>query len=344
MSNPPPLSQESVRPADSRTGDSDWQRSLRGAIRTLGELFEALELEPHAIDGFEPAANEFPLLVPRSFVARMRKGDPRDPLLAQILPVLRERLDVPGFSRDPLDENGLARQGVLRKYAGRALLIATAACPVHCRYCFRRHFPYADQLAAKDRWAPALMELRRFPDVKEIILSGGDPLSLANRRLAELLQEIEKLRQVDTLRIHTRFPIILPERVDRALLQLLSETRLSVVLVTHSNHANELDGSVRAALRSLAGSGTRLLNQSVLLRGINDDADRLEALSRALFECGVLPYYLHLLDPVAGAAHFDVALARGREVVAELRHRLPGYLVPRLVCEKPGELSKTIIA
>ena len=302
-----------------------------------------LELPPGSIEGIEPSPQEFPLRVPRSFAARMRKGDPRDPLLLQVLPLRRERLQVPGFSPDPLGETALARHGVLRKYAGRALLMTTAACPVHCRYCFRRHFPYADQAAAKDRWAPALSELRRADGITEIILSGGDPLSLGNRRLAELLRKIEQIEHVDTLRIHTRFPIVLPERVEPGLLELLAGTRLHTVVVVHCNHANEIDDSVRAALRAVTRTGTRLLNQSVLLRGINDDADRLEALSRALFDCGVLPYYLHLLDPVSGAAHFDVEASRGEELVGELRRRLPGYLVPRLVREEPGEPSKTAV-
>ena len=281
--------------------------------------------------------------VPRSYAARMRKGDPADPLLLQVLPLHAERVGVAGFVPDPLRETGVANQGVLKKYRGRALLVTTPACPVHCRYCFRRHFPYTDQVAARDRWEPALRELRRMDDVTEVILSGGDPLSLDNRRLGELLRLIEDLQHVDTVRIHTRFPIVLPERVDPGLLELLADTRLHTVMVVHCNHANEIDRSVQAALETVARTGTTLLNQSVLLKGINDSANRLEALSRALFGCGVLPYYLHLLDPVSGAAHFDVPASRGTELIAELRRRLPGYLVPRLVREEPGEPSKTAI-
>ena len=281
--------------------------------------------------------------VPRSYAARMRKGDPADPLLLQVLPLHAERMDVAGFVPDPLRETGVANHGVLKKYRGRALLVTTPACPVHCRYCFRRHFPYTDQVAARDRWEPALRELRRMDDVTEVILSGGDPLSLDNRRLGELLRLIEDLQHVDTVRIHTRFPIVLPERVDPGLLELLADTRLHTVMVVHCNHANEIDRSVQAALEAVARTGTTLLNQSVLLKGINDSANRLEALSRALFGCGVLPYYLHLLDPVSGAAHFDVPASRGTELIAELRRRLPGYLVPRLVREEPGESSKTAI-
>ena len=292
-------------PAQSPQSDS-WKHSLRNSIGSLDELLETVQVDPRRIEGLQPASREFPLRVPRSYAARMRKGDPADPLLLQVLPLRSEQLEVAGFGRDPLRETVLARQGVLKKYAGRALLVTTPACPVHCRYCFRRHFPYADQVAAKDRWAPALRELRRMDDVTEVILSGGDPLSLGNRRLGELLRLIEDLDHVDTVRIHTRFPVVMPERVDEALLRLLCSTRLHTVMVVHCNHANEVDDAVRAALDAVTRADTRLLNQSVLLRRINDSADRLESLSRTLFGCGVLPYYLHLLDPVSGTAHFDV--------------------------------------
>jgi EF-P beta-lysylation protein EpmB len=320
-----------------------WQQSLREAIRTPSELLSILELDAAAVDGFEPTAKEFSFLVPRSFAARMRKGDPQDPLLLQVLPELRERIEVVGFNRDPLRETRLAQHGVLKKYSGRALIVTTGACPIHCRYCFRRHFPYSDQIASKDYWGGALKTLQETKDVTEVILSGGDPLSLIDRRLAELVDEIEKLGFVNTLRLHTRFPIVLPERVGKKLLSILSKTKLSTVLVVHCNHANEIDDSVRTALKDLKSTGTQLLNQSVLLNGINDDADRLERLSRVLFDCGVLPYYLHLLDPVAGTAHFEVEERRAQELVTQLQHRLPGYLVPRLVREEPGELSKTIV-
>ena len=316
---------------------------MREAIRTLAELLQILELDPATVPGAQPQAGEFSLLVPRSFVARMRKRDPFDPLLRQILPDARERLDIDGFVRNPLQENDLAQQGVLKKYAGRALLLATGACPVHCRYCFRRHFPYPHQLASRAQWGPALQELRGIHDLSEVILSGGDPLSLANHRLSELVTEIQQLDTVHTLRIHSRFPIILPERVDRGLVDLLKNSPLNIVLVVHCNHANEIDATVRAALHELKAAGALLLNQSVLLRGVNDNAETLRALSQKLFDCGVLPYYLHLLDPVAGAAHFDVSEARGRELIAQIRSRLPGYLVPRLAREEPRESSKTIL-
>ncbi len=320
-----------------------WQRSMRDGIATVQELLEIVQVDANRIDAMQPTGGEFPLRVPRSYASRMRKGDAADPLLLQVLPLHAERMDVPGFVFDPLRETDAASHGVLKKYRGRALLVTTPACPVHCRYCFRRHFPYADQVAAKDRWGPAIRELREMDDVTEVILSGGDPLSLTNRRLQELLRLIENLEPVDTVRFHTRFPIVLPERVDQGLLELLTETRLHTVMVVHCNHANEIDGSVQAALWAVSRTGTRLLNQSVLLRGINDGANRLEALSRALFRCRVLPYYLHLLDPVSDAAHFDVPASRGIELIEGLKRRLPGYLVPRLVREEPDRSCKTII-
>lgn len=331
--------------ADSRDATQDgWQAGLRSALRTLEELATELELAPQALDAYTPGRREFPLLVTRSFVGRMRKRDPADPLLLQVLPRRAEHLSVPGYTSDPLDEIPHARQGVLEKYAGRALLIAAEACPVHCRYCFRRNFPYAGQLASRSDWDDSVAQLAGRSDLHEIILSGGDPLSLTNRRLQTLLDRLEPIESLTTLRIHTRFPVMLPERIDAGLLELLSRSRLKPVVVIHCNHANEIDASVAAALAHLAGAGSVLLNQSVLLRDVNDSAAALEALSRALFAQGVLPYYLHQLDRVAGTAHFSVADERARELIAELRRCLPGYLVPRLVREVPGASNKTPLA
>jgi EF-P beta-lysylation protein EpmB len=250
---------------------------------------------------------------------------------------------VAGFTADPVREQGLAQNGVIRKYAHRALLVASGACPVHCRYCFRRAFPYRAQLAARGDWEHAIDELRSIPDAREAILSGGDPLTLSNRRLADLVTKLEATN-VETLRIHTRFPIVVPERIDDGLLAILRGTRLRTVVVVHTNHANELDTSVEAALLALRAHVHALLNQSVLLRGVNDDVATLASLSERLFACGVLPYYLHLLDRVEGAAHFDVLAATAIDIIGKLRKSLPGYLVPKLVREIPGELSKTPIA
>jgi L-lysine 2,3-aminomutase len=337
----PEPTREDRRSAPALLALAPWQRAVQTAIRDVAELARLLELEPAALTGL--ASPGFPLRVPRGFVARMRKRDPHDPLLRQVFPAAEESSTVRGFGPDPVGEHARARRGLIQKYAGRALLIAAGTCPIHCRYCFRREFPYAAQLAARADWQPALAELERLEDIDEVILSGGDPLSLSNRRLGEVLARLAGT-SVGTVRIHTRFPIVIPERVDEGLLEQLRRTRLRTVVVVHSNHANELDDGVGAALAALKPVVTALLNQSVLLRGVNDDAAALAALSRRLFACGVLPYYLHLLDRVAGAAHFDVDATAGRALIAALRKRLPGYLVPRLVREVPGELSKTPIA
>lgn len=318
-----------------------WQAELRAAVRDPAELLRLLELPPGALPA--PARAAFPLLVPLGFVARMRKGDARDPLLRQVWPHANELEQVVGFSADPVREERLAAHGAIRKYPGRVLLIASGACPLHCRYCFRREFPYQSNLAARADWSRAIAELRRIPEATEAILSGGDPLSLSNRRLRELLARIADT-PVTTVRVHTRFPVAIPARVDEGLLRLLRDTRLKTVVVVHANHANELDAGVERALATLRPAVTALLNQSVLLRGVNDDDETLAALCERLFACGVLPYYLHLLDRVAGAAHFEVDEAVGVKLIAALRRRLPGYLVPRLAREIPGELSKTVVA
>lgn len=319
----------------------DWQAALRDAVRDPAELARLLELPPAAL---ATAPSSFPLLVPRSFVARMRKGDPADPLLRQILPDAAETLAHSAFGPDPLAEHGLARHGTIRKYPGRALLITTGACPVHCRYCFRREFPYALQNAGRDGFEPALAELATDPNLREIILSGGDPLSLGNARLGRLIRAIESLPQVTGLRIHSRFPVVLPERIDSGLIELLQDTRLSTVVVLHANHPAEIDDTVAAAAALLKRATTLLLNQSVLLAGINDRVDTLIALSERLFHCGIQPYYLHLLDRVSGTAHFEVDAQKACALIASLRRRLPGYLVPKLVREDAGELSKTPLA
>jgi len=318
-----------------------WQEAVRTAVRDPAELLQLLDLPTAALGA--AASAPFGLLVPRSFVARMRKRDPNDPLLKQVWPFANELDAVPEFTADPVREQGLAAHGLLQKYAGRALLIASGACPVHCRYCFRREFPYREQLAARGDWSEAIAALAKAPDVREVILSGGDPLSLSNRRLSELLARLADTAAT-TVRIHTRFPIVVPERIDDGLVRLLGGTRFRTVVVVHTNHANELDLAVERALAELRAALSALLNQAVLLKGVNDDADSLVSLSERLFDCGVLPYYLHLLDRVAGAAHYEVDETVGKKLIADLRARLPGYLVPRLVRETAGELSKSPVA
>ena len=329
-------------PSPAEPSPSRWQDQLKDAVRDVGELAALLDLPADAVQAAGGAA-DFPLLVPRAFVARMKKGDPRDPLLLQVLPTVHEAVDVPGFTADPLAETEFADGGLVRKYRGRSLLVTTGACPVHCRYCFRRSFPYSEQLAARDGFEAAAAALEA-DGTEEAILSGGDPLSLSDRKLDALLGRLGALPALKRVRIHTRFPVVLPARVDAGLIRVLERHPLVRVIVLHSNHPRELDASVEAALAALRATGVVLLNQAVLLAGVNDDADTLAAHCERLFDCGVLPYYLHLLDPVAGAAHFDVDADRARALHAELLARLPGYLVPRLVREIPGRASKTPIA
>jgi EF-P beta-lysylation protein EpmB len=317
-----------------------WQQLWREAISDPRELFRLLDLAERPDELLAPETG-FALRVPRGFVARMRRGDAADPLLLQVLPQAAELGEVPGFTRDAVgDLDARSGRGLLQKYRGRALLIATGSCAVHCRYCFRRHFPYAEETAAADRWQDAVAELRADVSIHEVILSGGDPLSLSTGRLAELTCALATIPHIKRLRIHTRLPIVLPERVDDEFLNWLDSAPFQRVVVVHANHPNEIDASVAAACRSLLAIGVTVLNQSVLLRSINDDVDTLHALSERLFDCGVLPYYLHQLDRVQGAAHFEVSDARARDLVRELAGRLPGYLVPRLVREVAGALSK----
>lgn len=319
-----------------------WQQALAEAITDPAELLQVLQLDPALLPAAQAAARLFPLRVPRSFVARMQPGDPADPLLLQVLPLAAELPESPGFSTDPVgDLASRIAPGVLHKYAGRALLIATGACGVHCRYCFRRHFPYGPETASSRHWQGALTALRADPSLDEVILSGGDPLSLNDRRLRELTDQLATIPHLRRLRIHSRQPIVLPERVDAGLLAWLDSTGLPTVMVLHANHAREINTDVMQACQALQGCGVRLFNQSVLLKGINDAVPALAQLSETLFAAGIQPYYLHLLDRVQGAAHFEVPETRAQQLMQALTDRLPGYLVPKLVREIPGHASKT---
>jgi len=313
-----------------------WQRSLAQAITDPKELLGLLGLAPQWFAATE-AARQFPLRVPRGFAARMHYGDPNDPLLRQVLPLAEESREVPGFSADPVgDSVAMVAPGVLRKYPGRVLLTATGACAVHCRYCFRRHFPYHEANPSADHWLDAIERIRADTSIREVILSGGDPLVLSDRRLAELTNALATIAHVVRLRIHSRLPVVLPERVDDGCLRWLESVRLPVVMVIHANHGNEIDSTVRVALDHLRNARVTLLNQAVLLKGVNDSVEALADLSEALITSGVTPYYLHALDRVQGAAHFDVSETRAAELLDQLRRRLPGYLVPRLVREIEG--------
>lgn len=322
-----------------------WQRALLESFSDPRALLAALDLDP--VDpriALDPKT-DFPLRVTRSFVSRMRRGDPLDPLFRQVWPHQAEQNRA---SPLPLDAVGdLAKTqggGVIHKYHGRVLLIATGACAIHCRYCFRRHFPYAEHLAARQQWQPALDIIAADPSIEEVILSGGDPLSLSDAKLATLVADLEQIPHLQRLRIHTRQPIVLPQRVDTHLLAWLGSTRLQTVMVLHVNHAHEIDAEVSEGIARLRSTGIHLLNQSVLLRGINDDVEGLSVLSQSLFAQGVLPYYLHLLDRVPGVMHFDVSEVEALSLMRKLSQRLPGYLVPRLVREEAGQPAKTLLA
>jgi len=319
----------------------DWQRQWREAIRDPAELLALLDLGHLAGRLAGPAARTFPLRVPRHFAARMRPGDADDPLLRQVLPLDAEDRVVPGFGLDAVgDLDSAAAPGLLHKYDGRALLVATGSCAVHCRYCFRRHFPYGEQSAAANDWAGVLDHLAADAGIREVLLSGGDPLSLATGKLRRFTGPLAGIGHVARLRLHTRLPVVLPDRVDDELLDWLAGLPQQVVVVVHANHPAEIDADVGAALRRLRATGAMLFNQAVLLRGVNDDAEVLAGLSERLFAHGVVPYYLHQLDRVAGVAHFEVDDARARAIADALRDRLPGYLVPRLVRETPGAPAK----
>ncbi|HEX2254454.1 MAG TPA: EF-P beta-lysylation protein EpmB [Thermoanaerobaculia bacterium] len=349
--SPTPSSSGAASPGIARSATSRpaapapaWQRELAAGVRTVGELLALLELPPEAAGeaGASGAAErQFPVRVPRGFAARMRRRDPRDPLLLQVLATAAEDEEVPGYGPDPLAESAAAPlPGVLHKYRNRVLLVATGACAVHCRYCFRRHFPYGEQGLSGAGWDAALDYLATDRQIDEVILSGGDPLTLGDERLAALAARLAAVPHLARLRIHTRLPVVLPQRVGTPLLAWLTGGRLAPVVVVHANHPREIDAAVAAALRRLRAAGVTVLNQSVLLAGINDDAATLAELSRRLFAAGTLPYYLHLLDPVAGAAHFAVGEASARHLARRLAESLPGYLVPRLVRELPGAPAK----
>jgi EF-P beta-lysylation protein EpmB len=319
---------------------STWQHELAGAITDPGALARALDLDPGLFAAAEQASKLFALRVPLSFVSRMRRGDPTDPLLLQVMPVAAELVERAGFGSDPLAERAAFKApGLLQKYRGRALLIASGACAVNCRYCFRREFPYSEQLGSA-ALSQALDTIARDTSIEEVILSGGDPLSLSNARLQVVTGRLAQIPHIRRLRVHTRLPVVLPSRVDAGLGDWLRHLPWPVAVVLHSNHGNEIDDSVRAACARLRAAGATLLNQTVLLRGVNDSVTALSTLSQRLFAAGVVPYYLHLLDRVRGVAHFEVAEEVAQRLVGELASSLSGYLVPRLVREVPGGPAK----
>ena len=312
-----------------------WQWLLGNAVTDINELVSVLGLPAVSL------TTDFPVLVPLPWLARIEAGNPNDPLLLQVLPRDAEGRDVSGFLADPLQEQGASPvSGLLHKYHGRVLIVVSGACAVNCRYCFRRHFPYQDFKPSTADWREIAGYVAADDSITEVILSGGDPLVLSDKRLAWIVDMMSGIEHLSTLRVHTRLPVVIPQRVCESMVSWIESSPLKIVIVIHANHPREIDGSVAAALARLTAAGATLLNQSVLLRDINDSPEVLCALSRRLFEAGVMPYYLHLLDPVRGAAHFDVAEDEARYLMTEVASRLPGYLVPRLVREVPGEAFK----
>ena len=318
-----------------------WQQRWREAIRDPRELLRQLGLDPVALGVSDEAASQFAVRVPQGFAARMRHGDRHDPLLRQVLPITDELKVVPGFSLDAVGDGAAKKAtGVIQKYRGRALLVTTGSCAINCRYCFRRHFDYGTENAAREGWRDAVDAIAQDPDIDEVILSGGDPLSLATHKLLELTQALKQIPHLRRLRIHSRLPVVLPERVDDELVQWIGSLPWPVAFVIHANHANEFDASVDAAMARLRAAGATLLNQAVLLRGVNDSIEALQALSERSFAAGVLPYYLYQVDRVEGVAHFEVADDTAKDLHAQLTARLSGYLVPKLVREISGDSSK----
>tara|TARA_B110000046_G_scaffold186050_1_gene231929 strand:+ start:16540 stop:17553 length:1014 start_codon:yes stop_codon:yes gene_type:complete len=323
---------------------ANWQTDLSQCITVVDDLLAELELDRSQLSVCQRAATQFDFKVPKPFVQRMKKGDPNDPLLAQVLPVKAEmRLD-PVYSTDPLDEtshNPVA--GIVHKYRHRLLLIVSPACAINCRYCFRRHFPYQENRQSKEQWMQALTYISSNTEINEVIFSGGDPLAANDQFLGWLAEEIAAIPHIKRLRIHTRLPVVIPSRINESFLRWATASRLKPIVVLHINHSNEIDSEVAEAVARLLDVGIKVLNQTVLLKGINDSADTLNTLSERLFDCGIAPYYLHLLDPVQGASHFDIDDAQALEIFHELQTMLPGFLLPRLVREIPGKLSKTLI-
>ncbi|CAA0078255.1 L-lysine 2,3-aminomutase [Halioglobus japonicus] len=322
---------------------ADWQQQLRDVITSRDALLGAVGLSATDVGHANGACEDFAVKVPRSFVQRMRHGDPRDPLLLQVLSSPQEMVDEPGFVRDPVGENGatIPHRGIIHKYHGRVLLIVSGGCAVNCRYCFRRHFPYNENQNSRAQWREALQLISDDDSIEEVILSGGDPLVVTDEQLQQLVMQIGAIPHVKRLRIHTRLPVVIPERVTGALLDAITLPHLQTVMVIHCNHAAEIDDAVAASLSAVRQRGITLLNQSVLLAGINDSVQAQLDLCQRLFSAGTLPYYLHLLDKVQGAAHFDVPEQLATKLVEKMTQRLPGYLVPKLVREIAGEASKT---
>ena len=343
-----PVSESSVQfPADKtheNTTDSDWQTLLKESLISAAELVSHLELPEECLPGAESGHKLFELRAPKPYLERIEKGNPKDPLLLQILPVQQESTQVTGYATDPLEEaESNPMPGLIHKYKSRALLVGSGACAINCRYCFRRHFPYADNGLSNERIDQVVTYLKQQPDVNEVILSGGDPLATSDKRLEALISKLSDVPHLKRLRIHSRLPVVIPQRVTDGLVTLLSESRLKVIWVLHINHGNEIDRVVADAVRKITDKGMMVLNQSVILKGVNDNSQTLVDLSEALFDADILPYYLHAFDPVQGASHFDVSDDKAIQLWKKMQKELPGFLVPKLTREEPGKASKTLL-
>ncbi|MFT6102924.1 MAG: EF-P beta-lysylation protein EpmB [Granulosicoccus sp.] len=321
-----------------------WQEQLQHAISDPAQLLSLLELDTIYLDAAQRAATLFPLRVPLSFIARMKKGDINDPLLQQVLPINAEHIETEGYSKDPVEEQSGQINGLIHKYHGRVLLMVNGHCAINCRYCFRRHFPYDEHKLSREQWGDVIQHLRDDDSISEVIYSGGDPLASNDKQLRWLTEQIADIHHIKRLRIHSRLPIVIPSRITDTCLEWMSNSRLSVVMVLHSNHSNELaDHTLQTAIQRMKSVGITVLNQAVLLKGVNDNLAAQVQLSETLFEAGVLPYYLHVLDKVQGSAHFAISDASAKQLHAQITAQLPGYLVPKLVREVSDKPSKVLI-
>lgn len=326
------------------TEETDWQQLLSHTIDDPKELLDLLDLPLSFLNGAKQGNDLFSLKVPKPFLQRIEKGNPNDPLLRQVLPLDAESSDIPGYVTDPLAEMAANHSdGLIHKYHGRVLLILSGACAVNCRYCFRRHFPYQDNRLGSEQWQQVLEYLNADSSITEVIFSGGDPLATSDKRLCRMIADLEEIPHLKRLRVHTRLPIVIPQRVTSELTTLFAKSRFDIAMVLHANHANELDQQVEQASADLRAVGVTVLNQAVLLKGVNDSLTALTELSEKLFHFGILPYYLFTLDPVKGAAHFDIPDDKAVELHKKMQATLPGYLVPKLAREIPGERSKTLL-
>ncbi|TAK61413.1 EF-P beta-lysylation protein EpmB [Methylobacter sp.] len=322
----------------------NWQQQLAEAFNNIEVLCRYLNLSQDDLPISAAAAENFSLRVPLSFAACIEKGNPHDPLLRQVLPINDELSAYPGFSNDPVGDLASATQsGILHKYHGRVLLINTGSCAINCRYCFRRNFPYADLQINRQKENAAIQTIQNDTDISEVILSGGDPLLLSDSRLSSLIQQLNNIEHVQRIRIHSRLPIVLPSRITDAFINILKQSPKQIIIITHCNHANEINNRVIAACNSLKNSGITLFNQAVLLKGVNDNVEVLYELSEQLFRHGIIPYYLHLLDKATGTGHFEVPEAEALALIRQVQAILPGYLVPKLVKEQAGASSKQTI-